>query len=474
MHVTTPGAFVSALDYRGIFDGFGGSPRSDEIEQLRKALTAGSAQNNPGIAAGEGFPLRVESLEATLKNTTFEMDEIKLFKAIPKLPATNTVEEFNRLVSYSEGGVGEQYNQGWMSEGELPAEEDSTYERAYAFIKFLGITRRVSHPMTAVRAAHGNVIAQQTMDGTMGLLKKLEPSLFFGDSSLIPEQFDGLEKLIVDGSGPVVDLRGQVLTEQNMNDFMLQIRDNYGKATDVYLGTGPFADIANQVYDRQRFEAAPAPGVLGTQIKAFQGQHGRVTLNDSVFIQPSGVAPSSGNGDSTKRPNTPTISSQPSGTGSGSQFTGSFAGGTYIYQICAVNRFGRSAPVTTSSVAPSSGENVVMTVADAGGGTSTQYYEVYRTEAGGAASTAKLILKVARSGSSQVITDTNSDLPGTSKGFVLMQNMQSFSWAQLLPMTRIPLATIDTSIRWAQVLYGAIKMYTPKKNLLIKNIGRAS
>ena len=28
---------------------------------------------------------------------TFEMDEIKLFKSIPKVPATNTVEEFNRL-----------------------------------------------------------------------------------------------------------------------------------------------------------------------------------------------------------------------------------------------------------------------------------------------------------------------------------------------------------------------------------------
>lgn len=474
MLATTPGAFISSMDYRGAWDGFGGSPRSNEIQDLRKALFAGSDQNDPGVSAGQGFPLRVESLEATLKNTTFEMDEIKLFKSIPKLPATNTVEEFNRLISYGGGSVGEQYNTGWMTEGDLPEGEDSTYERAVAFVKFLGITGRVTHVANTIRAAHGSVIATETMNRTMGLLKKLEPALFFGNSSLLSEQIDGIEKLITDGSGPVVDLRGGVLTEEVMNDAMLQIRDNFGMATDVYLGTGPYADLANQVYDRQRYGPAPAPGVLGTSINAFQGQHGRVSLHDSVFIQPSGVAAPSGNGDSTKRPNAPTISVQPAGGGSGSQFTGAFAGGTYIYQVVAVNRFGRSAPVTTNSVAPSSGEQVTLTVADGGGGAGTQYYEIYRTEAGGAAATAKLIQKTARSGTSQVITDTNADLPGTSKGFVLMQNMQSFSWAQLLPMTRIPLATIDTSIRWAQVLYGAIKMYTPKKNLVFKNIGRAS
>jgi hypothetical protein len=72
------------------------------------------------------------------------------------------------------------------------------------------------------------------------------------------------------------------------------------------------------------------------------------------------------------------------------------------------------------------------------------------------------------------VTDLNRDIPGTTKGFVMMQNQQSFSWSQLLPLTRIPLATIDTSIRWAQVLYGAVKMYAPAKNVVLKNIGRAA
>ena len=100
------GAFVSARDYRD-YNGFGQST-PDELIELRKALSAGSDINNPGAAPGQGFPLRVESLEATLKNVSFEMDEIKLFKSIPKVPASNTVEEFNRLgiggIVRSDGG----------------------------------------------------------------------------------------------------------------------------------------------------------------------------------------------------------------------------------------------------------------------------------------------------------------------------------------------------------------------------------
>lgn len=60
------GAFVSAQDYRD-YSGFGQST-PDEVSDLRKALYAGQDVNDPGVAAGVGFPLRVESLEASMKN----------------------------------------------------------------------------------------------------------------------------------------------------------------------------------------------------------------------------------------------------------------------------------------------------------------------------------------------------------------------------------------------------------------------
>lgn len=465
------GAFVSGASYAGVdFSGFG-TLSSDQIEEMRKALAAGSDVVNPGTSPGEGFPLRMESLESTLKNLSFEMDEIKMFRAISKIPATNTVEEFNRLISYSRAGT-RRFNLGFMTEGDLPEEEDSTYERVTVQMKFLGIVGRVTHVANTIRGAHGNVVTLETQNKTMELLKNLEHSLFFGDSSLIPTQWDGLAKQIQDGAPDnVIDLRGAPITEEILNDLLLLIRDNYGVATDAYFSTGVFSDLAKQVYDRQRFAYAPAPGVLGATVTAFQGQNGKINLHDHIFIQEGPDALAAGLGRSDKRPLSPTITVAPAAAGTGSQFRTS-DGGTYTYRVVAGNRYGLSAPVNTASVIVAAGESVTFTVAD--GGQGTTYYEIYRTTPGGSAADARLMTRVPRTGATQVITDANADLPGTSQGFVLMQNPQSFQWAQLLPMTRIPLAAIDTSIRWAQIVYGGLKLYTPAKNVLLKNVGRVA
>ncbi len=130
---------VSWRDYEGV-EGFGQSS-SQELADLNKALNVGQDQNPPGSAvAGDGFALRVESLENTLKNVTYRMEHLRLFKALPKLAAYNTVEEHNEIQSY-----GENPDAGWMDEGDLPNEDDSTYERKFAVIRYLGTTRRVSH-----------------------------------------------------------------------------------------------------------------------------------------------------------------------------------------------------------------------------------------------------------------------------------------------------------------------------------------
>ena len=80
---------------------------------------------------------------------------------------------------------------------------------------------------------------------------------------------------------------------------------------------------------------------------------------------------------------------------------------------------------------------------------------------------------VARAGATTPVVDLNADLPGTSKAFLVQQNLEFFSFAQLAPFVKIPLATIDTSVRWMQLLYGALKVYAPGKAVIYKNVGRA-
>jgi hypothetical protein len=73
----------------------------------------------------------------------------------------------------------------------------------------------------------------------------------------------------------------------------------------------------------------------------------------------------------------------------------------------------------------------------------------------------------------QLINDYNANLPGTTSAYLFQMNRDNMAWKQLAPMVRIPLATIDTSIRWAQVCYGVPVLYSPQKNVLFRNIGRA-
>ena len=47
------------------------------------------------------------------------------------------------------------------------------------------------------------------------------------------------------------------------------------------------------------------------------------------------------------------------------------------------------------------------------------------------------------------------------------------AFKQLAPMIKIPLATVDPSIRWMQLIYGTPQVYTPGRNVIFRNIGRA-
>ncbi len=92
---------VSWRDYAGV-EGFGYTSQED-VDDLQKALVAGQDINPPGaFASGDGFALRVESLERTRRKTTYKMQHIRLWRAIPKLAAYNTVEEYNLITSYGE------------------------------------------------------------------------------------------------------------------------------------------------------------------------------------------------------------------------------------------------------------------------------------------------------------------------------------------------------------------------------------
>ena len=468
-------AQISANQYAGM-QGFGAGPAlsQGDLDDLNKALTAGSAINNPGASPGEGFPLRVESLERTLKNVTYRMEHIRLWKQLPKLAAYNTVEEHNEISAYGQG------EEGFVAETQLPETDDTTYERKTATIKYLGTTREVSHVASLIKPAHGNVIANETVAGTMWLLRVLERALFKADSSLSGLQFDGYEKLIQDSSpaANIIDMRGQPLDEDKLVDGALTISDepNYGIPTHMHMNPKVKADLVKTFFPKERYDLfdKTSGGMVGLDIKGFTSPAGDVQFEPNVFINDGG-APLAAYGDGAKRPASPSVTAAlATAPDAASQFALDDAG-TYTYSITAHNDFGRSAPVAVGAIAVAQGDKVSMGItAGAGNSPATLWYQLYRSKPDG--SELRLIKRLPNTTGAAELTieDLNEDLPFTTSAYMWQQNLEAMSWKQLAPFIKIPLATTGPVVRWMQFVYGVPVLYAPGKALLFKNVGRAS
>lgn len=334
--------------------------------------------------------------------------------------------------------------------------------------------------MSLVRPAHGPVVAQETVNGTAWLLKQIERALFFGDSSLVPVQWDGLDVLITAGApaANIIDLRGAPLSEDVLNDGGLTVKTapNYGRATDLYMADGAYSDLAKSFYPAERYNIPPGgwvDGMVGLQIKGFHSMVGPIMFNPDVFIE-FGAAPSAvAIGAAATRPGTPTEDVAPVAAGTAGQFTAADAG-DYLWSVVAVNRYGKSAPlVLNSGVALAVAATNTVTFSIGYGSPVPTAMEVYRSAKDGVIGTAKLAFTVAMPTDPTVISDSNAYLPGTSTAFLIQQNVEFFSFKQLAPFVKIPLATIDTSIRWMQLIYGAPCVYAPGKSVIYRNVGRA-
>jgi len=468
---------VSWRDYESV-EGFAATTQQD-VDDLNKALQAGQDRDPPGaVTAGDGFALRVESLERTLKNVTYKMEHIRFWRNVPKLAAYNTVEEFNQVQSY-----GDNPDAGWIDEGDLPNEDDSTYERKFSIVKYLGTTRRVTHVMSLVKPAHGNVLGQEAVNGTMHLLRIIERALFKARSDLSSLQFDGFEKLIEDNApaANIVDLRGKPLSEDVLVDGALTIQDapNYGTPTDLYLNPKTKADLVKTFFPKERYDlfSKTDQGLVGLDIKGFTSPAGDVRFQPDVFIDDGGAPNAAARGDASKIPSAFAVTTGPTASADAASQFEAEDDGDYYYKVVACNRFGRSAaqiaPTPLAAVTVNAGDKCSIGVTP--GAIQPEWWEVYRTKVDGAAGSERLILRIPHTtaAAEETLVDYNANLPYCTSAYLFQQNIENMSVKQLAPMVKVPLATVDSSIRFMLLCYMTPVLYTPGKNVLFKNVGRA-
>lgn len=461
-------------------NGFGSPQESPAaLPDLIKALTAGYTFGVTDQSGGAA--LRVESLEASLKVLTYSDQHIRFWKNLPKRQAYNTVEEYNTLSSY-----GDQSN-AFLPEGVMPETNDSQYNRQVALIKYMGTTRVVTHPMTLVKAAHGDVIARENQNGILWLLRKIEESLFWGNNQLVFNysglsggtegiEYPGLDAQI--DPTMVIDAGGNPLSEGLLNDAVEKLAENFAQATHIYCPYKVATDFDKTMFSKERVLMPSPTGGLnaGTVIQNFNSHFGEVKIIPDIFLtknrKAAGLAPTSAS--SGNAPQAPASISGATGGTTGVWKTT----GNVFYKVTAVNRYGESAASAASGAVNVSAATLVVTLTITNpnpiSGLVPDYFNVYRSDTGATGSffyVQSIAPSSISSAGTTTATDTGSFMTNVSTVFIGQLAPEILSVLQLAPLMKMDLAVLGPSIRWMILFYATFVLYQKKKWLKIINVG---
>ena len=464
---------MNNLDYQ---DPFAGGSNQAEFQELAKALSTQATYGLTDQTGGAAF--RLESIQGTLKSATFMETAAKFWQMVGKKKAGSTIEEYSL---WSDPGDGEFY-----TEGGLPQEQDSVYTRAFEVVKFLGAVGKISNQAMAVR----NLVdlkAQETLSRTLGVIRKLNKTLYFGDATCNPLEFPGLlyQMTARANSENVIDCAGKRLRLEEINTAARIISDNYGTPSHLFISNEAKEYyvkelIASKTYfvnDASVMRVGVNPnewlvgngqGIVVQDVFLKSLDPGAPRKNQAgTFIKEEGQPPSAAT--SSKAPATPVIGVVTTPAHADSAFASGDAT-NYDYRITAINQYGESLYDTELTVAVVAGDEVLIPVTEGGGAYATTAYKVYRKKS--TESTYYYIFQTAYSASPQSLSDKNLYRHGTTMAFLMDFNVdQVLAYHQLLPFFSMPLAIIDDSVRWLLKLYGTLMVYNPNKIVILKNIG---
>lgn len=461
-----------------------------ELAELQKALEAGNTtgRDTQGRTDVPGATLKVEDLENTLKNLTFKETDIKLWKRVTKLPAFNTVEEYNQQLEYGSDGYS------FTDEGALPEDDSPMYKRQAQLVKFMGTTRSVSHPMQLVNTMVGNIVQKEIQNGTMKLLRDVDRALWFANSNIISQEFNGYRQQQIDSldglnswdnSDVVIDLRGKRLTEDVLENGALSIITNNGEGNLFVCPPQVLSSFKNGLLDQKKiYIGNGVEGNMpnaGLQVQKYLSQFGFIDLEFDKFMAVSNRTKTlSAPATSLKAPKAPTADPTTpvaAVADAGSKFADSL--GSYKYAVSAINRYGESQLTALGSAAIAAAADKSIDLKFTASSDSPAGYVIYRTKANDLSGVFYPIFKVSAKevaagydGAAEgLVRDKNRSLPGCEESFLIDNQEEVWSFKQLAPLMKMDLAVLSPATRFMLLLYGTPILYAPKKMVTFKNIG---
>jgi hypothetical protein len=448
-----------------------------EINELRKALSVGYAM---GSTDQTGFrAVGVESLEETVKSLVATEKTARFFVDLKKSKAKSTVEEY--------AVVNELGDAGFYIEGGIPEEYDEDLKREIEQVKYMGAVGQVPIPATMVDSIIDSITLMTKLKAT-AILRKADIKCFFGNSNNNPLEWNGyLEQFLRKVKNPtqnVIDLRGKRLRPEVLSNIGTIIMDNYGDPNNIK------GWIAPEVYDNYTSELIASKTLMvgNAEVRDIIANPGKWELGNSkgtlerdIFLRSKGQTyyerdypklNSALNAFAATHAKAPatldaiTATATPGGTG------GLITAATYDYAILPTNKYGAGAGFAITSVVVGANEIVTFVLSDNGSpaGQEATAFEIYRKLTSATALTSYQYVKTVTAAGTKV--DDGDHIPGTNYGFFFDWNMdQVLDFKQLLPMVKMPLATVSDSIRWLQKMYGTPMLYNANKMVLVKNIG---
>lgn len=440
-------------------------------EALRKSQgfvghqTGATPDTNGSLSA-----LVPQSIEGMLSVATHTMDEIKLWKNIPKVSVNNTLHEYVRVDEHgldldpfiAEGGGGA---------GDI-ATGQGNYSRESVKIKYMAERRQISDvaSMVGMIGDNRNALAEETERGTLSLMRKVEQQLWHGNEALNTNGFDGIIKQIKDG-GNSLDLKGAVPSPLLLQEVLGEVfaSPNFGRPDTIYVEPRIHSELIRQSVENGRhdmFVRNPAQGItFGQQDIFISAPYGKVKVESAPFLHTASAFPSANIGSFGGTFTNPTVSAV--SDGATTQQT-RVENGAYYVEVVAIDAKGAQRSTLSSTVTTANNNEKIKVDFDAGDA-NILYYRVYISKKDGALSTLKKIKEVA--GGTDFVYITGDDAYNSSPIVFAQHTPDALQFVRLMDLIRRPLAETSTVKPFLLMLFGSPLVKLPRKMFVLEQAG---
>ena len=458
------------------------------LTDLKKALEAGSYAAAPGTLT-QGGALQKENLEKAMVVVLVQDKAFKLLKMVGKESTKALNVEFNRQLSYGilggsaqkEGIVGQEETPDWVRVY-VPMCYYAMYSRLTLQAKEVATFDGKGNDARMSEAAAKKIAMDLEFDCFKGQTDFSNAGVFDGNPLAIPQMYNvhGLDLQVRQSDSQinshdlmfaeygsdesVVIPCGTTLSQEQVQDATTRSAMNHGNA-DVLLVDPKVLGAYNKLsYNWQRIVlGGSAQDASGADLRKQFTSQGTVSVEQSRFLsaktqpnRPRAIVPTA----ATAAAASSTVAATP---------TTFEAGDIYQYKVTGGNTTGEGVYSAAASVTIAADADIVTVTITHGGSNTSTWFNVYRSEANGAATAVKYIGRVKTStAATTAFIDLNNRFPGFVTGYLCQ--FDSMNMMEMSGFSSMKMADVDLSETTAYYQWTTLVVREPRKLVLLDNL----